>query len=200
MLYRNLMAMDTEEMIRAQPLDAVVLLGGCDKTMPAQLMGAASADMPAILLAGGPMLTGRCERPAARRLHRLPPLTGRATARASSTGERIGRIEAARADAPALHGDGHGQHDGLPRRGAGHEPARHRGDPGRPRRAAALAEATGAAADGWSRAVRRRRDHDAEQAFENALRVLLAIGGSTNALVHLTAIAGRLGIPVDLER
>src|SRR5215212_867907 len=61
MLYRNLMAMDTEEMIRAQPLDAVVLLGACDKTIPAQLMGAASADLPAILVPGGPMLDGHWE-------------------------------------------------------------------------------------------------------------------------------------------
>ena len=59
MMFRNLMAMDTEEMIRAQPMDGVVLLGGCDKTMPAQLMGAARRDKPAILLTGGPMLTGR---------------------------------------------------------------------------------------------------------------------------------------------
>ena len=61
MLFRNLMAMDTEEMIRGQPMDGVVLLGGCDKTMPAQLMGAASADLPAIVVTGGPMLTGRYE-------------------------------------------------------------------------------------------------------------------------------------------
>ena len=61
MLYRNLLAMDTEEMLRGSPLDAVVLLGGCDKTIPAQLMAAASADLPAILLPGGPMLTGEYE-------------------------------------------------------------------------------------------------------------------------------------------
>ena len=59
MLFRNLMAMDTEEMIRGQPMDGVVLLGGCDKTTPAQLMGAASADIPAIMVTGGPMLNGR---------------------------------------------------------------------------------------------------------------------------------------------
>lgn len=59
MMYRNLMAMDTEEMIRAQPMDAVVLIGGCDKTVPAQLMGAASAGIPAIQLVAGPMSTGR---------------------------------------------------------------------------------------------------------------------------------------------
>ena len=74
--YRNLMAMDTEEMIRAQPMDAVVLMGGCDKTVPAQLMGAVSADRPAIMLVAGPMMTGRSSRRAARRLHRLPALLG----------------------------------------------------------------------------------------------------------------------------
>ncbi len=74
MLYRNLMAMDTEEMIRAHPLDGVVLLASCDKTIPAQLMGAASADVPAILLTGGPMLSGRWNGQSARRLHRLPSL------------------------------------------------------------------------------------------------------------------------------
>src|SRR5437773_6709622 len=61
MLYRNLMSMDVEEMVRAQPMDAVVLVGGCDKTVPAQLMGAASAGVPAIQLIGGPMMTGRWE-------------------------------------------------------------------------------------------------------------------------------------------
>ena len=61
MLYRNLMSMDVEEMIRAQPMDAVVLVGGCDKTVPAQLMGAASANVPAIQLVAGPMMTGRHE-------------------------------------------------------------------------------------------------------------------------------------------
>ena len=76
MKFRNLMAMDTEEMIRAQPMDAVVLIGGCDKTVPAQLMGAVSADMPAVMLIGGPMMTGRASRRAARRLHRLPALLG----------------------------------------------------------------------------------------------------------------------------
>src|SRR5207302_5234473 len=59
MLYRNLMSMDVEEMVRAQPMDAVILVGGCDKTVPAQLMGAASAGVPAIQLTGGPMMTGR---------------------------------------------------------------------------------------------------------------------------------------------
>ena len=85
MMFRNLMAMDTEEMIRAQPMDAVVLIGGCDKTVPAQLMGAASADMPAIQLVAGPMMTGALPRRAPRRLHRLPPLLGAVSAPARST-------------------------------------------------------------------------------------------------------------------
>ena len=76
MMYRNLMAMDTEEMIRGQPMDAVVLIGGCDKTLPAHCMGAASAGKPAIVLVTGPMMTGRYQGRAARRLHRLPALLG----------------------------------------------------------------------------------------------------------------------------
>jgi dihydroxy-acid dehydratase len=81
MFLRNLMAMDTEEMIRAQPMDSVVLIGGCDKTMPAQIMAAASADLPAILEIPGPMVVGSITRRAARRLHRLPPLLGQASRR-----------------------------------------------------------------------------------------------------------------------
>ena len=89
LMFRNLMAMDIEEMIRAQPMDAVVLIGGCDKTVPAQLMGALSADMPAIQLVAGPMMTGALPRRAARRLHRLPPLLGASTAPARSTRAEI---------------------------------------------------------------------------------------------------------------
>src|ERR1700747_3001641 len=72
--FRNLMAMDTEKMIRAQPMDAVVLMGGCDKTVPAQLMGAVSADRPAIMLVAGPMMTGRYRGERLRRRPRFPPL------------------------------------------------------------------------------------------------------------------------------
>ena len=99
--FRNLMAMDTEEMIRAQPMDAVVLMGGCDKTVPAQLMGAASADMPAIQLVAGPMMTGRASRRAARRLHRLPALLGAATAPARSATTRSPRSRAGSPPPPA---------------------------------------------------------------------------------------------------
>ena len=74
--FRNLMSIDTEEMVRAQPMDAVVLMGGCDKTVPAQLMGAVSAGKPAVMLVGGPMMTGRHRGEAIGRLHRLPPILG----------------------------------------------------------------------------------------------------------------------------
>ena len=76
MLFRNLMAMDVEEMIRAQPMDSVVLMGGCDKTVPALLMGAVSADKPAVLLVGGADDDRPPQGRAARRLHRLPPVLG----------------------------------------------------------------------------------------------------------------------------
>ncbi len=76
MMFRNLMAIDVEEMIRAQPMDAVVLVGGCDKTVPAQLMGAASADVPAVQLLAGPMMPMAVPRRAPRRLHGLPALLG----------------------------------------------------------------------------------------------------------------------------
>jgi dihydroxy-acid dehydratase len=122
MFLRNLMAMDTEEMIRAQPMDAVVLIGGCDKTVPAQLMGAASAGVPAIQLITGSMLTGSHRGEVRGRLHRLPPLLGQF---------RAGEIDEAEIDevnnqlvaSVGTCGDGHGQHHGLHRRGAGHDAA-----------------------------------------------------------------------------
>ena len=101
LMFRNLMAMDTEEMIRAQPMDAVVLVGGCDKTVPAQLMGALSANRPAIGLVAGPMLTGALAGRAARRLHRLPALLGAATAPARSTPRRSTRSRAISRPPPA---------------------------------------------------------------------------------------------------
>ena len=120
MFLRNLMAMDTEEMIRAQPMDAVVLIGGCDKTMPAQLMAAASADVPAIVVPVGPMLVGHHRGRDARRLHRLPAPVGRVPRRPHRRGGDRGDQRAPRADRRHLHGDGHREHDGLHRRDAGH--------------------------------------------------------------------------------
>ena len=121
MLYRNLMAMDVEESIRANPIDGVVLLCGCDKTTPAQLMGCASADIPAIVVTGGPMLSGQWRGKQARRRHRWPqtvrPLPHRTAERRRALRDR-GRHRAQRR---ALHGDGHRSHHDQPGRSAGHD-------------------------------------------------------------------------------
>ncbi|QRQ90606.1 IlvD/Edd family dehydratase [Cupriavidus oxalaticus] len=198
MYLRNLMSMDTEEMIRAQPMDAVVLIGGCDKTVPAQLMGAASAGVPAIQLVTGSMLTGahRGERVGActdcRRYwgrYRAEEIDaaeiadvnnqlvasvgtcsvmGTASTMACVT-EALGMMVAGGASAPAVTAD-----------------------------RIRVAERTGTTAVAMAKA-RLTPDRILNgKAFENALRVLLAIGGSTNGIVHLTAIAGRLGIDIDL--
>ena len=128
--FRNLMSMDVEEMIRAQPMDAVVLLGGCDKTVPAQLMGAASADLPAIQLVGGPMSTSR------HRGERLGACTDcrRFWARYRAgddqrRGNRRGRAAAGH-HGRFLRRDGHGEHDGLAGRSARHDAGGRRRDPG----------------------------------------------------------------------
>jgi len=199
MYLRNMMAMDTEEMIRAQPVDATVLIGGCDKTVPALLMGAASANVPAIMLVTGPMLTGnhRGERLGActdcRRFwarfrageidqqeinevnEKLAPtagtcmVMGTASTMALCT-EAMGMMLPGGAAIPAVMAD-------------------------RIRNA----EATGARAVAIAKEGLTPAKIMTVQAFENALRVLLAISGSTNAIVHLAAMAGRLGIELDLE-
>ena len=122
LMYRNLMAMDVEEMCRAQPLDAVVLVGGCDKTVPAQLMGAASAGVPAIQLVAGPMLTARHDG------ERLGACTDCRRFWAKFRGGEIDRCRRSTRvetrlgdDRGHLRGDGHGEHDGLRRRSARHD-------------------------------------------------------------------------------
>jgi dihydroxy-acid dehydratase len=198
--YRNLMSMDTEEMIRAQPMDAVVLMGGCDKTVPAQLMGAVSAGRPAIMLVAGPMMTGRhrgerlgactdCRRFWARyragevAQTEITEVEGRLAVTAGTcavmgtastmacVAEALGMILPGTAAIPAVHAD-----------------------------RLRAAEATGAAA---VRLIGSGLTPDRminARSIENALRVVLAIGGSTNAVIHLTAIAGRAGVAVSLER
>jgi dihydroxy-acid dehydratase len=198
--FRNLMSIDTEEMVRAQPMDAVVLMGGCDKTVPAQLMGAVSAGRPAVMLIGGPMMTGRhhgerlgactdCRRFWA--LYRAGKIdekeinqiegnlaTTAGTCAVMGTAstmaclaEALGMILPGTAAIPAVHAD-----------------------------RLRAAEATGELA---VRLIGSRLTPDViinQKSMENALRVLLAIGGSTNAIIHLTAIAGRAGVPVSLKR
>jgi len=200
MKFRNLMAMDTEEMIRAQPMDGVILMGGCDKTVPAQLMGAVSAGKPAIQLIGGPQSTGRYEddrvgactdcrkfwmkfRAGEINQQDILDVEGKLVTTAgtcavmgtastmAAIAESLGMTLPGTAAIPAVHAD---------RLRAG--------------------EATG------QEIVRLIKRGDApdeiitERAVENALRVLLAIGGSTNGVIHLAAIAGRAGLKLDLRR
>jgi dihydroxy-acid dehydratase len=198
--FRNLMSIDTEEMIRAQPMDAVVLMGGCDKTVPAQLMGAVSAGRPAVMLIGGPMMTGRHHG------ERLGACTDCrrfwATYRAGKIDDReINEVEgklATTAGTCAVMGTAStmaciAEALGIILPGTAAIPAVH-ADRLR------AAEATGALA---VRLIGSKLTPDVivnQKSVENALRVLLAIGGSTNAIIHLTAIAGRAGVNVSLDR
>jgi dihydroxy-acid dehydratase len=200
MMFRNLMSMDVEEMVRAQPMDAVVLVGGCDKTVPAQLMGAASADVPAVQLLAGPMMPtsfhgerlGACTD--CRRfwaMHRAGKVDEAGIAEVegnlattAGTCAVMGTASTMAALAEAL---------GMALPGSAAIPAVH-ADRLR------AAEASGRAAAAMVARPIRPSQVITPQSVENALRVLLAIGGSTNAIVHLTAIAGRAGIPVDLKR
>ena len=200
MMFRNLMSIDVEEMIRAQPMDAVVLVGGCDKTVPAQLMGAASADIPAVQLIAGPMMPtsfhgerlGACTD--CRRfwaMHRagkvnsaeIEVIEGNLATTAgtcavmgtastmASIAEALGMALPGTAAIPAVHSD-----------------------------RLRAAEASGARAAQLAVSPLRPSQIITEKSVENALRVLLAIGGSTNAIVHLTAIAGRAGVQISLKK
>ncbi len=199
MFLRNLMALDTEEMIRAQPMDAVVLIAGCDKTLPAQLMGAASANIPTIVLPTGPMLVG----------HHQGEVLGACTDCRRLWGKfRAGEIDEAEIDilsgrlAPTkgtcmVMGTASTvacmvEALGMCLPGAASIPATH-ADRIR------AAEASGAAAVRLAASGRKPSDIMTKAAFRNALTVLQAIGGSTNALIHFTAVAGRLGIKIDLD-
>ncbi|MCL4764726.1 MAG: dihydroxy-acid dehydratase [Hyphomicrobiaceae bacterium] len=200
MKFRNLMAMDTEEMIRAQPMDAVVLMGGCDKTVPAQLMAAASAGKPAIQLIGGPQMTSRY------RDDRVGACTDCrkfwVRFRAGEIGkEEIEAVESrlvTTAGTCAVMGTAStmaaiSEALGMTLPGTAAIPAVH-ADRLR------AAEATGAEA---VRLVRGGLTPDriiTAKSVENAARVLLALGGSTNGVIHLAAIAGRLGFALDLHR
>ena len=200
MFLRNLMAMDTEEMIRAQPMDAVVLIGGCDKTIPAQLMAAASADLPAIVVPVGPMLVGHYQGEQlgactdCRRLwgefrggrlgereieainERLAPTTGTCMVMGTASTmacvtEAMGLSLPRSASIPATHAD-----------------------------RLRSAEASGVRAVAMATAhAPRPSELVTARSLRNALIVMPAIGGSTNGLVHLTAAAGRLGLKLDLD-
>ncbi|MGH0002334.1 dihydroxy-acid dehydratase [Pseudovibrio ascidiaceicola] len=202
MVYRNLMAMAVEEMITAQPMDSVVLMGGCDKTVPALLMGAASAGKPATMVVAGPMMTGRhkgerlgactdCRRfwaqyragtvdePEINQIEgRLATTAGTCAVMGTASSmaviaETLGMILPGSAGIPAVHAD-------------------------RLRNS----EETGvlAAKMALSENALTPDKIMTREAVENALRVLLAVSGSTNAIIHLTAVAGRLGIDISLDR
>jgi dihydroxy-acid dehydratase len=199
MLFRNLMAMEVEELLRANPLDAVVLLSGCDKTTPAMLMAAASVDLPAIMVTGGPMLNGKF--------------------RGSDVGSgtHVWRFEQEHAAGRMTQEDLFAAESGMAR-SCGHCMTM-----GTASTMACLAETLGMQLPGsaaWPAADTRRirTAHVAgqrivelarsglrpsqimtRQAFENAIVVNAAIGGSTNAVIHLLAIAGRLGVPLCLD-
>ena len=200
MVYRNLMAMDTEEMIGAQPMDAVVLIGGCDKTVPAQLMGAASAGLPAIQLVTGPMSTGRHK---GQRLGACTDCRGFwAKYRAGSVdSDEIETVEgrlSVTAGTCAVMGTASTmacitEALGMSLPGTAAIPAVHADR-------LVAAEETGKAAVRLIESRITPRQVITERSVENAIRVLMAVGGSTNAIVHLTAIAGRLGIKVSLDR
>ena len=197
--FRNLMSMDTEEMIRAQSMDTVVLMGGCDKTVPAQLMGAASADLPAIQLVAGPMMTskygderlGACtdcrrfwakfradeiDQPTIEDVEgRLATTAGTCAVMGTAStmaciSEALGMSLPGTAAIPAVHAD-----------------------------RLHAAEATGAAAVRLIDAPVTPSQIITRASVENAFRVLLALGGSTNAIIHLTAVAGRRGIDIPLS-
>jgi dihydroxy-acid dehydratase len=199
MLLRNLMAMDTEEMIRAQPIDGVVLLGGCDKTIPAQLMGAVSADVPAIVVTAGPMLSGRYDhqhlgactdcrrfwveyRAGTLSRHELDVIEG---ALCPSTGHCMvmGTASTMASLTEAL---------GLALPGCAAIPA-----PLSERQR--LAEASGRRIVGMVHENLKPSRLLSPAAFDNAIRLLMALGGSTNAVIHLTAVARRAGVPLSLE-
>ncbi|RCG31827.1 dihydroxy-acid dehydratase [Sphaerisporangium album] len=200
MLYRNLMAMDVEETLRAHPIDGVVLLGNCDKTIPAQLMAAASADLPAIQVAGGsrpvavfrgkPVGTGTdlWRHWDEYRAGRMSPEDWAAFERCLSCGPGACNTMGT-ASTMALLAESLGM--SLP--GTSSVPT---GDP----RARVGAERAGRRVVAMVREGLRPSAIMTSAAFDNAVTVLAAIGGSTNAVIHLCAIAGRLGLPLPLER
>ena len=199
MLFRNLMSMDVEESIRANPIDGVVLLSGCDKTTPAQLMGAASVDLPTIMLTGGPMLNGK---------YRGGDIGSGTMVWKFSEEVRAGALtweDFFDAEAGQSRSNGHCMTMGTASTMAsmaealGIAPTGNAAIPAVDSRRYALAQLTGRRIVEMVREDLRMSQVVTRASFENAIRVNAAIGGSTNAVVHLLAIAGRLGIPLELE-
>src|SRR5436853_1168559 len=201
MLFRNLMAMDVEECIRAYPLDSVVLLWGCDKTTPAMLRGAASADVPAIMVTGGPMLRGKW------RQEELGSGTDLWRLWAERRAGRLTDEELCEAESCMSRSSGHCMVMGTASTMASVVEALGMTLPGNAAipasdsRRLAMAEMAGRRAVEMALAGGPRPSQIlTAQAFDNAIRADMAIGGSTNAIIHLVAIAGRVGVPLPLQR
>ena len=199
MLWRNLAAMATEEMLRANPIDGVVLLGGCDKTIPSLLMAAGSVDLPSVVVPGGPMLTGT---------FRGVPLGCGTDVWRLSEEVRAGRLapEAfARSESAMVRSRGHCNTMGtastmaLVAEALGTVVPGVAGTPAPDSRLLEAAHETGRLAVELVASGRRPRSFLTRASFHNAIVALAAIGGSTNAVVHLLAIAGRLGVDLTLD-
>jgi dihydroxy-acid dehydratase len=201
MLYRNLMSMDVEESIRSYPLDAVVLLGGCDKTVPAQLMGSASADIPAIMITGGPA------EPAYFRGRQLGGGTDLWHYADELRAGRMTQAEFDELEAAARPSYGHCNEMGTASTMTSLVEALGMALPGTASIPAVGAQRTRAAEATGARAVELARvggprptEILTTAAFDNAITLLMAIGGSTNAVIHLLALARRVGVELDLQR
>jgi len=199
MLYRNLASMDVEETIRANPLDGVVLLMGCDKTTPSLIMGAASVDLPTIGVSGGPMLSGK---------YRGQDIGSGTNVWSMSEDLRAGKItleEFHEAESCMHRSHGHCMTMGTASTMASMVEALGLGMPGNAAIPAVDARRNVLARQAGRRIVELVREKIplskilTRAAFENAIRVNAAIGGSTNAVIHLIAIAGRLGVKLSLE-
>ncbi len=199
MLFRNLVSMDVEETIRANPLDGVVLLVGCDKTTPALLMGAASCDLPTLAVSGGPMLNGR---------FRGRNIGSGTDVYKFSDEVRAGTMseeEFLEAESCMNRSTGHCMTMGTASTMASVVEALGLGMPGNAAIPAADARRMKLAHEAGRRAVEMVREDlrmsriVTREALENAIRVVGAIGGSTNSVVHLLAVAGRLGVDLTLE-
>ena len=199
MLWRNMAAMATEEMLRANPVDGVVLLGGCDKTIPSLLMAAASVDLPAVVVPGGPMLTGT---------FRGVPLGCGTDVWRLSEEVRAGTLSEeafTRSESSMIRSRGHCNTMGtastmaLVAEALGTVVPGVAGTPAPDSRLLEAAHGTGRLAVEMITADRRPSTFLTRASFTNAIVALAAIGGSTNAVVHLLAIAGRLGIDLTLD-
>ena len=199
MLYRNLASMDVEESIRGNPLDGVVLLAGCDKTTPATLMGAASVDLPTILVSGGPMLSGK---------YRGTDIGSGTNTWTMSEDLRAGKLtleEFHEAESCMHRSHGHCMTMGTASTMASMAEALGVGMPGNAAYPAVDARRNVIARMAGRQIVSLVRQKISlsriltKEAFENAIRALSAIGGSTNAVIHLIALAGRIGVKLDLD-